>query len=118
MFLFRSWMKVVRIFFIFIPALVFAAEGVEPKEKVTEPRYEWEVMTGVLWKVGGGATPLTYTVLPQIVSLKIPPLVERPWRGGTLVFRSRFSLLLEPIVVGPESVYVGLAAAGEIEWHH
>jgi lipid A 3-O-deacylase len=26
--------------------------------------------------------------------------------------------LLEPIVVGPESVYVGLASAGEVEWHH
>jgi hypothetical protein len=75
-------------------------------------------MTGVLWKVGGGATPLSYVVLPQIVSLKIPPLAERPWAGGTLVLRSRFSLLLEPIVVGPESVYLGLAAAGEIEWRH
>ena len=65
-----------------------------------EPRYEWEVMSGVLWKVGGGATPLNYVVLPQIISLKIPPISERPWRGGTLVLRSRFSLLLEPIVVG------------------
>jgi hypothetical protein len=83
-----------------------------------EPRYEWEVMTGVLWKVGGAATPLSYVVLPQIVSLKIPPFAQRQWAGGTLVLRSRFSLLLEPIVVGPESVYLGVAAAGEIEWRH
>ena len=32
--------------------------------------------------------------------------------------RSRFSLLLETIIHGPENYYVGLAAAGEIEWRH
>jgi hypothetical protein len=69
-----------------------------------------------LWKVGDGATPLPYVVVPQIISLKIPPITERPWAGGTLVLRSRFSLLLEPIVRGPEHYYVGLAAAGELEW--
>lgn len=84
----------------------------------TNLRYEWEVMTGVLWKVGDAATPLSYVILPQIISLKIPPLVERPWKGGTLVLRSRFSLLLEPISVGPEDSYLGLAAAGEIEFRH
>ena len=34
------------------------------------------------------------------------------------MLRSRFSLLLEPIVVGPEKFYLGLAAAGELEWRH
>ncbi|MDB6167884.1 MAG: hypothetical protein JWM88_748 [Verrucomicrobia bacterium] len=78
--------------------------------------YELEMMSGVLWKVGGGATPLSYTLVPQILSLKIPPISARPWAGGTLVMRSRFSLLMEPIVRGPEHYYLGLAAAGEIEW--
>ena len=89
------------------------AGGAEP---VVEPRYEWEVMTGVLWKVGSAATPLSYRLIPQIISLKIPPLVERPLASGTFVLRSRFSLLLEPIHYGPENFYLGVAAAGEIEW--
>jgi lipid A 3-O-deacylase len=79
-------------------------------------RYDWEISSGVLWKVGGGATPLTYVVTPLIISLRIPPITERPWAGGTLVFRSRFSLLLEPIIRGPEHSFVGVAAAGELEW--
>jgi|SRR5688572_5972826 hypothetical protein len=90
----------------------------QQSEKTSEGRYEWEVMTGVLWKVGGGATPLSYALLPQIVSLKIPPLLTRSWAGGTMVLRSRFSFLLEPIITGPETVYLGVAAAGELEWHH
>jgi len=79
-------------------------------------RYELDYSTGVFWKVGGGATPLSYTLLPQIITLKIPPIHEWPWAGGTLVMRSRFSLLLEPILHGPEDYFAGLAAAGELEW--
>lgn len=79
-------------------------------------RFEIEVTTGIGWKVGGGATPLSYTLLPQIITLRIPPISERPWAGGTFMMRSRFSLLLEPIVRGPEHSYLGLAAAGELEW--
>jgi hypothetical protein len=83
---------------------------------VPEPRRELDLTTGVLWKVGGGATPLSYTIVPLIVSLRIPPVTERPFAEGTLVFRSRISLLLEPIVHGPEHSYLGVAAAGELEW--
>jgi lipid A 3-O-deacylase len=79
-------------------------------------RWETEITSGILWKFGGGATHLHYVLLPQIISFKIPPISERPWAGGTLVFRSRFSLLLEPIVRGPEHAYLGTAAAGEVEW--
>lgn len=98
--------------------LVHAAELTPPAPTPAEPAYEWEIATGLLWKVGGGATPLTYRLVPQILSLKIPPIVERPWLGGTFVMRSRFSLLLEPIIHGPENYYAGLAAAGELEWRH
>lgn len=82
------------------------------------PATRWEIdfTTGVLWKVGGSATPLSYTLVPQIISFKIPPITERPFGGGTLMMRSRFSLLLESIVRGPERSYLGLAAAGELEW--
>jgi hypothetical protein len=83
---------------------------------VAEPSRELEVTTGVLWKVGGGATPLSYTVMPLIVSLRISPVSERAFASGTLVFRSRLSLLVEPILHGPEHSYLGVAAAGELEW--
>jgi hypothetical protein len=79
-------------------------------------RWEIDVTTGVLWKVGGGATPLSYTLVPHIISFKIPPITQRPWAGGILMMRSRFSLLLESIIHGPEHSFLGLAAAGELEW--
>lgn len=105
-------------FYFMATLLLGAAESPRPVELAAEPLYEWEIAQGILWKVGGGATPLTYRLQPLIVSLKIPPLTERPWLGGTLVLRSRFSLLAEPIVRGPENYYLGLAAAGELEWRH
>ena len=83
---------------------------------ITPMRWEIEVTSGVLWKFGGTATPLTYTFAPQIISFKIPPINQWPWAGGTLMLRSRFSLLLEPIVNGPEHHFFGVAAAGEAEW--
>jgi len=103
------------------PALATNATepAASPDPVVTGPepvRYEWEVMTAVLWKVGGGATPLTYRLMPQIISLRIPPINEHPLAGGRLIFRSRFSLLLEPIVRGPEDYFFGVAAAGELQW--
>ena len=108
----------VRSAFLTVASTLACAATEAPPNEVAEGRYEFEFLTGALWDVGGGATPLDYVVLPQILSLKIPPIGERPWHGGTLLMRSRFSLLLEPITVGPESYYVGVAAAGEIEWHH
>lgn len=89
-----------------------------PFAAMPPPPARWEIdyTSGVLWKVGGGATPLSYTLLPQIISFKIPPINQRPFAGGTLVFRSRFSLLLESIVRGPERSFLGTAAAGELEW--
>lgn len=98
--------------------LAFSAETQPPAPPPPGAPWRWETefTSGVLWKVGGGATPLSYVLLPQIISFKIPPISERPWAGGILVFRSRFSLLLEPIVRGPEHSYLGVAAAGEVEW--
>lgn len=97
--------------------LAFSAETPSLPSAPTAPlRWETELTSGVLWKVGGGGSQLPYVLLPQIVSFKIPPIGERPWAGGTLVLRSRFSLLIEPIVRGPEHSYLGVAAAGEVEW--
>jgi hypothetical protein len=36
--------------------------------------------------------------------------------GGNLVMRNRFSLLIEPIVEGPESYFLGGNGSGILEW--
>ncbi|MEO5960387.1 MAG: acyloxyacyl hydrolase [Opitutaceae bacterium] len=116
----RAWKAWKLGFLAFCIAGVAMAQtgGTDPVFPTLSPRYEWEVTRGVLWSVGGGATPLDYVLLAQIVSLKIPAIGERPLAGGTLVYRSRFNLLIEPIVRGPEHYYLGVAAAGEVAWQN
>ena len=99
-------------------AVVSGAALLAAAEPMPAPPSRWEVdvASGVFWKVGGGGSQLPYVLLPQIISFKIPPISERPLGHGTLVYRSRFSLLLEPIVRGPEHSFIGTAAAGELEW--
>jgi len=87
------------------------------------PRYdplahwEFDLESGALWRVGHGATPLNYTVLPQMLTLKSPTALRLGRiAGGDLVVRNRFSLLLEPIVAGPESYYFGVSGSGCLEW--
>lgn len=79
-------------------------------------RWPIEYTSGVLWSVGGGATPLTYTLAPQIISLLCPPIKQWSLAGGTLVYSTRLSLLVEPIITGPEKYFIGTAAAGYLEW--
>jgi len=79
-------------------------------------RWELSYETGVLWSAGARATPLEYTVLPQLLTLKTPKVSHRRFAGGDLVLRSRFSLLIEPIVQGPEHSYLGASASGILEW--
>jgi hypothetical protein len=85
----------------------------------TEPWRRWEVTfeSGYLWNVGSN-TPLDYEIAPTQVSFRGPAHFERAagGRGGLLVLRPRFSLLLESIVEGPEDHYFGLAAAPSAEW--
>ena len=83
---------------------------------VAADRWEIDVETGVLWSVGGKASPLDYVILPQFVTLRGPAHFRRPWAGGELVLRPRFSLLLQPIVRGPEHHHLGASAAGVFEW--
>src|SRR4051812_1934622 len=72
--------------------------------------------TGVLWKVGGGATPLAYTIMPQMLTIKIPPAIRVSLASGEFIVRSRFSLLIEPIIKGPETHFFGATAAASAEW--
>jgi hypothetical protein len=84
-----------------------------------DPTQHWEVdyESGLLWRFTGDATPLTYTVLPQLLTVKSPLVgTVRPFFGGDLVIRNRFSLLGEPILVGPEHHFIGGSASGILEW--
>jgi hypothetical protein len=79
-------------------------------------RWALDFDTGALFSVGSNASPLDYTFLPQILTLRSGALMRRELGSGTLVVRNRFSLLIEPIVRGPESYFIGVAAAPSIEW--
>jgi hypothetical protein len=84
-----------------------------------DPVQHWELdyESGLIWRVTGSATPLSYTVLPQMLTVKSRLVgTIRPFFGGDLVIRNRFSLLGEPIAVGPEHHFIGAAASGIMEW--
>lgn len=78
--------------------------------------WEFDFESGVLRKVGGGATPLRYVVLAELLTWKTPAVSHVAFAGGDLILRSRFSLLLEPIIKGPERYYLGASASGSLEW--
>jgi hypothetical protein len=84
-----------------------------------DPTQHWEVdyETGILWKFTGSATPLSYTLEPQILTVQSPLVGDaRSFAGGELVIRNRFSLLVEPISDGPEHHFIGTTASGDMEW--
>lgn len=83
-----------------------------------DPAQQWrlDVESGILWHFTGSASPLDYVFLPQIVSLVGPANFQRQILGGDLLLRSRYSLLLEPILRSPEHHYYGGSAAGLLEW--
>jgi hypothetical protein len=84
-----------------------------------DPTQHWEFdyESGVLWKFSGDATPLSYTVLPQILTVQSPLAGNaKAFAGGELVIRNRFSLLVEPISMGPEHHFFGITASGDLEW--
>lgn len=95
-----------------------ASQSLSARDAPHDPVEHWEFdyESALLWKVGGGATPLTYTLVPQILTLKTPAVSRRAFFGGELVLRSRFSLLLEPIITGPETHFIGATASGCLEW--
>jgi len=89
---------------------------VDIKTAPARTRWPVEFMSGVLWKVGGGATPLSYTLVPQIITVRCSPIREWRLAGGTLLYSTRLSTLIEPIIKGPETYFIGTAAAGYLEW--
>jgi lipid A 3-O-deacylase len=95
------------------------ADGAPVMAAPYDPTQHWEVdyESGVLWKFTGDATPLTYTLEPQILTVQSPLAGKAvSFAGGELVIRNRFSLLLEPISSGPEHHFTGITASGDLEW--
>ncbi len=78
--------------------------------------HEVDFETGALWRVGHNGTPLDYVLLPQIITWKSPEAFGWNVGSGRLGFRHRISLLLEPIVEGPEDYYFGISGSGSLEW--
>lgn len=88
-----------------------------PPEKHPADAWELTFESGYLWQVGSN-TSIDYEIAPTQFTLR-SPTVWTWWEdenGGRLVFRHRFSLLLESIVEGPEDYYFGLSGAPSIEY--
>jgi len=105
--------------------LLSTAAGADPVEMAAgapgagaDPTTNWETdfETGILWRITGSATPLDYVLLPQIFTVKSPAIISLRLGSGVLVLRSRYSLLVEPIVQGPEHHYFGCSGSGILEW--
>jgi lipid A 3-O-deacylase len=95
------------------------ADSMQSSAAPYDPTLHWEMdyESGVLWRFSGDATPLTYTFLPQMLTFKSPMIgTVRPFFGGDLVLRNRFSLLGEPISDGPEHHFGGATGSGIFEW--
>ncbi len=92
--------------------------AVSPAPASFDPVEHWElgIETAALWSAGGGASPLDYVFLPQLITVKTPWFMRWQAGDGVLVLRSRFSLLGEPVVEGPESYFIGMSAGGSAEW--
>lgn len=102
-----------------VPVMLGAREeSIYVANAASDTGWTVEAETGVAWRVTGSATPLSYTVLPEIISAYGPPHFEMSFAEGVLSLRPRFSLIIEPIIKGPESRFVGTTGAGDLEWRH
>jgi hypothetical protein len=90
-----------------------------PSSDSTTPiydHYEVDFESGLIWKVGGGATPLSYRMLPQLITVKSPANAHWNVGSGHVVLRSRYSFVGEPIIHGPEHYFFGVTASGSLEY--
>jgi hypothetical protein len=101
---------------LFLLAAVAATAGTPLSLEDPTQVWRFDYETGVLWHFAGSASPLDYVFLPQMLSLVAPANFHRRVLGHDLFLRSRYSLLLEPIVQAPEHHYYAGSAAGLLEW--
>ena len=78
------------------------------------PAEAWELTleSGYLWNIGDN-TAIDYEIAPTQFTFR-SPVVLNWWEdehGARLVVRSRFSVLMESIVEGPEDYYFGINGA-------
>jgi lipid A 3-O-deacylase len=88
--------------------------GGAPRDMID--RWEVQYDTAALWSIGGNASPLHYTFLPQMLSVKTPQFTHFRFDFGDFIVRARLSFLGEPIVQGPESYFVGMSFSPSLEW--
>lgn len=103
-----------------LPTLSFAGSPPEMKPaapSAVDPSAMWsfDAETAAVWRISHN-TNINYCVLPQILSLRSPAFIRTTLFGKALTVRNKFSLLIEPIAKGPESLYLGLSAAPSIEY--
>ncbi len=81
------------------------------------PADKWTVdyESGAIWRLTN-SPKIPYVILPQMLSLRTPQHARITVDGNDLTMRSRFSLLVEPIERGPESLYVGFSAGPSLEY--
>ena len=90
-----------------------------PAPTVYDPLDHWEfdLESGALWRFEHNGTPLNYVFLPQMLTIKTPAVLRQDFKGGSsIAIRSRFSILLESIIEGPESYFFGVSGSGILEW--
>jgi len=88
-----------------------------PPAKHPADCWEFAFESGYLWNVGNN-TSIDYEIAPTQFTFRSPG-VWTWWEdenGARLVFRHRFSLLMESIVEGPEDHYFGVSGAPSIEY--
>lgn len=80
-----------------------------------EERWIFEMESGFLWKISD-ETPLDYELAPTIFSVRGPRHFGGRAFGGKWLVRPQYSLLVEAVVKGPESYYLGFSASPVAEW--
>jgi lipid A 3-O-deacylase len=98
---------------------VFALLGLLALPTLAHESDVWEctLESGYLWNVGNN-TDIDYEIIPTQLTFR-SPVAWTLWDdadGAKLVVRNRFSALFETITHGPESLYIGLAAAPSLEY--
>ena len=104
-----------------LSAVAWAGEPITPTSAPdpAHPADAWELTleSGYTWNIGSN-TPIDYEIIPTQLTLRTP--THMTWwedeNGARLIVRGRFSLMMESIVKGPESYYIGLGGAPSIEY--